>query len=169
MVSDVQRACICSEQYCTGIIAIEIAEMKKMAITIAAWQLDSFVLQIAYRCPIPCHFCPQISFSSYHRVGYNSHITVTFPAIWLYGGRKGGGCPFLWDNALLWGVKISITGNFFPNLDPANHYSKPLLIAYSRETDFICNKWGYAISEVYHTAQKWNVYDGWNVSLVWSN
>ncbi len=34
-------------------------------------------------------------------------------------------------------------------------YSRTSLIAYRRETDFICNKWGYAISEVYHTAKMW--------------
>ncbi len=47
-------------------------------------------------------------------------------------------------------------------------YSKTSLIAYRRETDFICNKWGYEI-RVYHTVKMWNVYDVCNVSPVISD
>ncbi len=43
-------------------------------------------------------------------------------------------------------------------------YSKTSLIAHRPETDFTCNKWGYAISEVYHTAK--NVIRVWRVQCV---
>ncbi len=49
------------------------------------------------------------------------------------------------------------------------NYGKTSLIAYRRETNSICNTWGYAINELYHTAKMWNMYDVYNVSLVISD